>query len=133
METLRQLARYGLVGLLSNALLYAAYLLLSAAGLDHKLAMTFVYCGGVVITFAFNRSWTFQHDAAAAATFRRYVLIYALGYAFNLIALWLLVDLGGLPHQWTMAALIVVTAALLFTAQKFWVFAARRPALLDPS
>ena len=133
METLRQLARYGLVGLLSNALLFAAYLLLSGAGVGHKLAMSIVYCSGVVITFAFNRSWTFRHDAAAIASFWRYVLTYALGYAFNLLALWLLVDLGGLPHQWTMAALIIVTAFVLFGAQKFWVFATRRPASLEPS
>lgn len=133
METVRQLMRYGLVGLASNALLYAAYLSLSAAGLGHKLAMTLVYCAGTVITFAFNRSWTFRHDAAAVATFWRYLLTYAAGYAFNLIALWLLVDVGGLPHQWTMAALIIVTAGLIFTAQKFWVFAARRPTLFEPS
>ncbi|WP_129640880.1 GtrA family protein [Peristeroidobacter agariperforans] len=133
MQTLHQLVRYGLVGLVSNALLYAAYLLLSDAGLGHKLAMSLVYCVGVIITFALNRSWTFRHDAAAVATFWRYVLTYAAGYIFNLVALWLLVDLGRLPHQWAMAALIAVTAVLIFSAQKFWVFAARRPALLPPS
>lgn len=131
MNTLRQLMRYGVVGLASNGLLYAVYLLLSAGGMGHKLAMTLMYCAGVAMTFVFNRSWTFRSNTAAAATFCRYVMTYAAGYVFNLISLWLLVDVSGLPHRQTMAALIIVTAALIFTAQKFWVFAA--PALLEQS
>lgn len=131
MQTWRQLVRYGITGLVSNALLYAVYLLLCAGGAGHKLAMSIVYCAGVIGTFALNRGWTFRHQGAASDTFWRYVLIYAMGYGFNLAALWLLVDVGGLPHRWTMAALIFVTAVLIFTAQKMWVFAARRPALLQ--
>jgi putative flippase GtrA len=122
-ETRLQLVRYGITGVASNAVLYILYLMLSSVGLEHKVSMTVVYCVGVLGTFMFNRRWTFQHTGAASRTFWRYVMIYFAGYCFNLASLWLLVDFIGINHQLIMAALILATAALLFVAQKHWVFA----------
>jgi putative flippase GtrA len=127
--TPRQLWRYGITGLGANALLYACYLLLGKLGVGYKLAMTVTYCTSVLCTFVFNRRWTFGHGGDLPPALVRYVAIYALGYAANLVALWALVDIAGLSHRAVMAALIVASAGLLFLAQKYWVFpAASRPA-----
>lgn len=123
--TLGQLFRYGIVGVLSNAVGYLLYLGITAAGMEHKLAMTLLYAVGVAQTFVFNRRWTFRSDGPAGSALMRYVAVYALGYAINYVVLVLLVDRLGLPHQMVMAGLFVLMAIYFFIAQKFWVFRKR--------
>lgn len=120
-----ELLRYAAIGLAVNALLYVGYLLLSANGIGHKLAMTWMYATGTACSFVGNRRWTFRHHGAVPAALLRYVVTYALAYALNLVTLMLLVDVAGLPHRWVMAALIVVSAGMIFLAQKYWVFPSR--------
>ena len=118
----RQVSRYVTVGVLSNLGLYVGYLLLTFAGLGHKLAMSLVYVMGVLQTFAFNKRWSFEHRGPSSAPLLRYVLVYALGYAINFAALVLLVDIAGAPHQLVQAGMIVAIAIGMFVLQKHWVF-----------
>lgn len=118
----RQFARYCIVGLGSNLVLYLAYLGLTALGTAPKLAMSLLYGFGVLQTFVANKRWTFAHRGAHGTAFYRYCAAYAMGYLFNLAALHLLVDLQGYPHQIIQAIMIVLLAMMLFAAQKFWVF-----------
>jgi putative flippase GtrA len=121
----QQFLRYALVGLLSNAALYLLYLLLTGWGLEPKLAMSLLYCVGIVQTFFANRNWSFRSQAAGRASFIRYLLAYLVGYGVNLLGLMLLVDRFGLPHRWVQALMVVVVAMLLFMLQRFWVFRGR--------
>ncbi|MDC6166121.1 GtrA family protein [Paucibacter sp. XJ19-41] len=122
MSTRRQLLRYGIVGLSSNALGYLLYLGLTALGLGPKLAMSLLYLVGVLQTFVFNRRWTFGHGGGHGPAFGRYLAAYGLGYLLNLAVLYLLVDRWGQPHAIVQAVMIFVLAGLLFVLQKFWVF-----------
>ncbi len=120
----RQFIRFAIVGIASNAVLYAAYLLLTLIiGLEHKLAMTGVYISGVILTFLINRSWSFQHDGAAHSAFVRYISAYVIGYFINLGVLWLAVDYFHLPHQLVQAGAIFLVAICMFLLHKYWVFA----------
>jgi putative flippase GtrA len=121
----RQFFRYAIIGLVSNLALYLAYLFLTESGMGHKTAMSLLYATGTSLTFIFNRNWTFGHDGHLTNAFAGYVTIYAIGYLFNLIALYLLVDRMGFNHQWVQGGLIFVVAILLFTMQKFVVFKAK--------
>ncbi len=118
----RQLLRYAVVGLASNLVCYLVYLGLTALGMNPKLAMTILYGVGVAQTFVFNKRWTFEHGGARGPVFYRYCTAYFLGYLFNLAVLYVLVDRLGQPHQLVQGVMILVLAALLFLAQKFWVF-----------
>lgn len=117
-----QFARFAIVGVVSNAVLFLLYLLMTRLGLGHKLAATLAYAVGVLQTFVFNRTWSFRHGGAGEPALGRYVAAYALGYALNMAALFALVDRGGLPHEWVQGVIIIVLAVLLFLLQKFWVF-----------
>ena len=121
-QALTQLVRYGIVGLASNAFGYLLYLGLTYLGTGPKLAMSLLYGVGVLQTFVFNKKWSFRFEGAATPALVRYVTVYAMGYVIQFLALMLLVDLMGLPHQWVMGVLILFVALLLFLAQKFWVF-----------
>ena len=122
METHRQLLRYAVIGLASNALGYVGYLLLSSFGMGHKTALTALYGVGVLQTFVFNRRWTFRYAGAIPGSIARYIAIYAFGYVFAMVAMYLLVDLFGLPHKAVVLALIFVVACGIFLLQKFWAF-----------
>lgn len=124
-----QAIRYGIVGLLSNAVGYCLYLLLTNAGMGHKLAMTLLYVTGTLQTFVFNKNWSFKYKQKDHTALLRYMTTYALGYVVNLIALIILVDVVHWPHTIVQAAMIFVIALLVFTLQKFWVF----PAQANPS
>lgn len=120
--TLGQLFRYGIVGVLSNAVGYLLYIGITAAGMEHKLAMTLLYVVGVAQTFIFNKRWSFKHRGTHWPALVRYGASYALGYLINLLALLVLVDQLGYPHQIVQGVMILSLAVLLFLLQKFWVF-----------
>jgi putative flippase GtrA len=128
LNTHRQFLHYAIVGLISNAILYGAYLLLTSHGIGHKTAMTIIYCVGVLQTFVLNRSWTFRHRGEVAGSMARYIATYFFGYVSTAVAMYLFVDLIGLPHQTVMLALIVIVACGIFLLQKFWVFPAKNVA-----
>lgn len=117
-----QAFRYTLVGILSNSLLYALYLLLTYVGMGHKTSMSLLYILGIIQTFVFNKKWTFKHQGDISKTFIKYVTTYALIYVFQLLALILFVDKLGHPHQVVMGLLIIASAILIFAIQKWWVF-----------
>lgn len=121
-----QFSRYALVGLASNAVLYALYLLLTALGTGHKTAMTLLYALGVSQTFLFNRRWSFAHEGQISPALARYVASYLFGYALNLSMLVLLVDQLGWAHQWVQGGMIVILAITLFLLQRYWVFRSAR-------
>ncbi len=52
---MRQLIRYGLVGIGSNLTIYGVYLLITQHGIEPKIAMTITYILGVTIGFIGNR------------------------------------------------------------------------------
>jgi putative flippase GtrA len=120
--TAGEFARYAIVGIASNGVLFVFYLLLTGAGLEPKLAATIAYGAGVLQTFVFNRSWSFRHAGARGPALGRYIVAYASGYVLNMAVLATLVDGAGLPHQWVQGITILALAALLFLLQKFWVF-----------
>ena len=123
-----QFFRYVVVGLASNAVLYAAYIALTEFGVEAKLAMTLLYLAGVAQTFVFNKRWSFRHGGTHAPAFVRYCAAYAIGYAINFVVLLLLVDRLGYPHRIVQGIMIVCLAVMLFVLQKFWVFR-QEPAL----
>lgn len=119
---LLQFLRYVVVGVLTNALLYSSYLLLSAFGIGAKTAMSLLYIPGVMVGFLGNRNFTFRHEGRIPSSMLRYFATYAFGYVFNFASLAVFVDVLHLPADYVVLALIVVTAVMLFALQRWWVF-----------
>lgn len=118
-----QLSRYAMVGLASNTMGYLLYLLLTYLGMGPKTAMTLLYLVGVMNSFYFNRSWSFQYEGRGPVAFVRYVAAYALGYVLNFAILWSGVERLGLPHQGVQFVAVVLVAGVLFFLHRHWVFA----------
>lgn len=124
MSITTQFTRFAIVGLVSNGVLYLAYLLLTALGLGHKTGMTAMFALGVAFTFYWNKHWSFRHRGAYGVPAVRYLLAYAVAYGFNWTALYMLVDQAGYAHEWVQAMMVVLVAAGMFLAQRLWVFQA---------
>ena len=119
-----QVGKFMFSGLATNASAYVVYMLLTASGMGHKTAMTLVFLGGMAMSYSMNKNWTFAFHGPHSQTFWRFSAAYAVAYVLNYSSMWLLVDRLGIPHYWVQAANLVVISALLFVAQKFWIFAA---------
>jgi len=119
---LPQLIRYGLVGVVSNMVIYFVYLLITYLGVGPKKAMTVVYIIGVFIGFVANYKWTFTHRGSTTQTAVRYAVASLLGYLLNFTILFIFVDRLGYIHQWVQAVGIIVVAGFLFMLFKYYVF-----------
>lgn len=113
------LVKYIVVGVLTNGLGYAAYLLLTSLGGEPKTVMTVLYIVGISINFYLNRRWTFRAEGSARKGFLKFLAILFVGYLLNLLWLILFVDTLGLPHQWVQGAAIFVMAVYFYVANKY--------------
>lgn len=129
-KSMRQLIRYGLVGVASNAAIYIVYLFITYLGVEPKTAMTLVYIIGASIGFVGNRKWTFAHRGDSTSAALRYVLAHLFGYLLNFLILFTFVDRLGYAHQWVQAVAILVVAGFLFIIFKYFVFR-ERPVLRE--
>lgn len=121
---MQQLIRYGLVGAISNAVIYFIYLFITYLGVKPKLAMTLVFIIGASIGFVGNRKWTFAHRGDSSNAVWRFLTAYVTAYMLNLFCMWVAVDHMRIPHYLVQAVNIIVISALLFIVQKYWIFAA---------
>lgn len=117
-----QILRYILVGSISNIILYLLYIVLTALGVGHKMAMTGLFALGALQTFIFNKKWTFASTGDTWRSLLRYLVAYIGCYGLNLSILIVFVDHLGMPHQVVQGVAIVFIAALLFFLQKYWIF-----------
>ena len=134
MTMLRQIVRFGVAGVLTNAAGYTVYLLLTvAAGFEPKRTMTVLYGVGVLLSFAANRYWVFGNNDRLGPAFRRFLLGHMLGYATNWLLLWCFVDRLGYPHYLVQAAAIGVVAGMMFFFMRWFVFPLKQPPIGRPA
>lgn len=119
----RQLIRYGVVGLVINAVLYLFYLLLVFLGAEPKTSMSVVYVFGLGIGFYGHRKLTFFYTENFKNSIVRYLIAHLGGYGINFSLLLVLVDFMGLSHALVQAGSVFVVATYLFIIFKYWVFA----------
>ena len=84
--------------------------------------MTLLYIIGTSLGFFGNRKLTFVDQGNIFSSGIRYVITHFFGYLLNLSILITFVDKLGYSHQLVQAIAILVVAAFLFIAFKFFVF-----------
>ncbi len=88
-----RLLRFLLVGLANTAVgLGTIYLLKWAFAVSDVPANLAGYVLGLCLSFALNRSWTFQHKGSVAAAALRFLCVFAVAYGVNIAVLLLLRD-----------------------------------------
>lgn len=119
---LSQLFYYASVGIISNIVGYAIYLIFTYLGATPKITMSLLYGVGAAVGFIGNRSVTFKDQGYLLGTALRYTIAHCCGYLINLGILIIMVDKLGYAHQWVQAFAILIVAAFLFLLFKLFVF-----------
>lgn len=118
----RQIAKYIIIGLLSNAAGYSTYLLLTHFNLPPKTAMTLLYVTSAALSFFGNQKITFSYSGKLLGAGIRYFTVQTIGYLINLAILMVFVDKLGYNHKIIQAIAIFTVACYLFISLKLFVF-----------
>lgn len=121
-QELKQAVTYILIGGLSNAIGYTAYVLLTFAGLTPKTAMTLLYIIVASLNFFGNKKITFSYQGKTIGSGFRYLIAQLIGYLINLAILMVFSDILGYNHLFIQLGAVLTVAVFLFFSQKFFVF-----------
>ncbi len=126
--TIRQVAKFLIVGGTSYVLNLTLYSLALLLGLNYLLAATVAFCLGFTFNFLTNRSWTFAAGTGAVGgQFMRFCVVAAVILALDLLLLRLAVGEFGIPSVLAQAIVILLLAPLSFAGNRLWAFGARAP------
>ncbi len=121
-----ELFKFGVVGASGYVVNLAVFaLLVEGLGAHHIPAALGAFCVAITNNFLWNRHWTF--DAAgghAGEQAWRFFTVSLLGLGINLAALFLLVDVAGLPELPGQALAVAIAMPANFVGNKLWTFAA---------
>lgn len=128
-STLRQVLRYGVVGVVNNLMGYLVYLLITWLWLDPKVAVALMYPAGAVTAYLGQARYTFACSGHTVRGIARYIFAHVAGCGANVMMLYVFSDLLGYPHPFVQAAAIVMVAGILYLLFRYFVFPNR---LLHP-
>jgi putative flippase GtrA len=114
--------RYGIAGVVSNALGFIIYVLLTWNWLDPKIAITLLYPIGAFIAYYGNSKFTFSYAGSHFTGLLRYSAAHLIGYMANVLILFVFVDLLGYSHLLIQAIAIFAVAGVLFLLFRYYVF-----------
>lgn len=127
-ESVGQLARFGLAGLVNTAVGFTVVVVLDPVlGLPPALANALGYLVGIAVGFVLNRGFVFRSQGAARTTGVRYVVAAAAAFLLNqavLRGMGQLLGAGSARRLLAQAAAMAVYSAALFVLCRFWVFRA---------
>jgi len=127
-ETLKQIRRFLVIGVLSVLTDLAVYLLLTGLGLQIHASKGISYISGMVVGFLGNKFWTFESSRRSVGEPITYVVLYAITLGVNVAVNALMLGLlaGVFSPQGTkgLAFLVAtgVTTVLNFLGMRFITF-----------
>jgi len=125
-DWIEQGAKFLLVGLMNTSIDLGLYYLLTrfvVAFANASIAAKGIsYASGVVNSYLWNRSWTFQSDDRSWRTFAHFVLTNIGGMAVNAAVLWLGLQLLDLPEGVSLLLATGVAFLWNFCISKFLIF-----------
>ena len=123
-----QFARFLAVGVANTGVgLGSIFALKALAGWGDIPANAAGYAAGLCCSFLLNRRWTFRHEGGWAPALARFLVVFGLAYAANLLVFLHLRDAWGV-NAYLAHALATVPYTLLFFAGSRW-FAFRSPGM----
>jgi putative flippase GtrA len=111
---LLRFGRFGVVGLASNAGLYAAFLGLIWFGMAPLGASALCYVLGVVFSYVLNRGWTFASRSSHSRDLPRFLASYGVGLSVTLASMSVLVPVLGPAAAQLLTIAITAISIYLF-------------------
>lgn len=119
----REAVKYLIVGFSAFALDYILFaILLKAFGIWYITATIFSQAITLTYIYILNRKWSFRSNGSKRKQLKRFAILQAWNYIFQVAALWFFVDIILIAPLW---AKIIVTAIVVswnFLAYKYFVY-----------
>lgn len=126
-ELVRQSVRFGVVGVVNTSIgLAAIYALMFFGHASAASANAVGYTIGLAVSFALNRSWTFQSTQPVRRVLPRYVLIAGVCYLLNLGVVLLCIRTLHLNAYLAQFLGVGIYTSCMFLSCRWFVFAACR-------
>ena len=122
---IEEVRKYGVVGILNTLLGYLIYLLVTWFWLEPKMVVTLMYPIGAVTAYFGHARYTFSYNGSHVHGIVRYIISHLIGYATNIVLLYLFWNRLEYPHQLVQAVAIVVVSVILFFLFRYFVFPRR--------
>jgi putative flippase GtrA len=121
MLALRQLSRFGLVGVIATAVHMVVGLgLHEGAGIHAFWANLVAFCCALGVSFLGQTRFTFPDTTADRAAFKRFVVVALSGLGLNQLIVWVANSLFGIPYWLTLVIIISTVPVMTFLLLKFW-------------
>ena len=121
MQTLKQLSRFGAVGIVATSVHVAVGLgLEKGAGVPPFWANLVAFACALGVSFFGQTRLTFSGSARGARSFARFTTVAVSGLAMNQAIVWLVTSVFGGPYELALAIIIATVPAATFLALKFW-------------
>jgi putative flippase GtrA len=129
----RQFIKYGIVGASNTVITLLIYSVSVEAGVTAAISLAFGYLAGTFNSYLLNHFWTFRGgDRTHATAGRRFATVQTCAFAFNEVALYVLVHHAGFDTAdkkvLAQAILTVPVLVVTFFVNRAWSFAASAPA-----
>ena len=123
LASLLQPLRFILVGIANTLLgLSVIFAAKGLAGLDDFVSNLLGYGCGLLLSFFFNRKWTFRHNGKIYPTAGRFLLVFLLSYVVNLMTVYGLRDGVGLNSYMAQALGVVPYTVIFYLTSRHYVF-----------
>lgn len=117
-----QFIKFGIIGLSNTAIGLGSYYLFLWLGWHYMLANVMSWIISVFNAFYWNSKYVFDNSSSwLRALFRTYVS-YGASFVIGTIALFVLVEWGGLSNVIAPLLVLIITIPLNFVLNKFWAF-----------
>ena len=122
-NTLRQLVRFMVTGVLTNIVNYLVFFLfLRAAHIYYMLSSAIGFMAGFIIGFIVNRSWTFSVKDNSHVRLTRFFILNIISLLVNMFTIWLFTDIIKIVPEISQLIAIAVSSVINFSGSKIWVF-----------
>lgn len=123
-DWIKQLVRFGMVGVLNTFVDAGLYFLLSRSGWmsDLVVAKALSYSLGVLNSYYWNKAWTFRSHVESRRAFLPFVLANLLAVGLNTWGMHLALETLGLPETGALLLATAMTFLWNFIANKFFIF-----------
>jgi putative flippase GtrA len=118
---IRQLARFGAVGVAAMAMHWLVVALAVPLGLKPLLANLGAFAIAFNVSYAGHRHWTFAATTSHRSTFRRFLAVALFSFALN-EGLYYILLAAGMDYRTALLLVLVAVAAITFVLSRYWAF-----------
>ncbi len=117
--------RFLLVGVANSTIGLSIIFLLKWLGCSDITANVFGYATGLIVSFALNRKWTFDHSGSVLPAAWRFLLVFAIAYLANLLTVLALVRLVQMNAYAAQILGVPPYTAIFYVGSRYFAFRGR--------